>query len=1527
MKKLLALFVVAFCFVGGLLAETIDLSTIRADRTIYSGTTLTGTLSGDHKLTIEPDATVTLSGASITDDPLVPRTSEVHGLTCSGNARIILKGENVVNGLGVASAGIYVPAYSTLTIEGDGSLSASGQVGGAGIGSTYYGASGDIVIKGGTITARGGANSAGIGSSDRRACGDITIEGGTVTATGGSNAAGIGSGGRSSCTIIRIKGGTVVANGGENGAGIGAGAGLGDDQSSCATIFIEGGTVTATGGTGAAGIGCGNELSSTQSISIERGTVVANGGVGAAGIGSGSSSTSDCWIEVHSAVTRVTATRGGTNRDPIHTVAENGIVIYRRLVQTTSAGGNTLTITSPYPPSEWNGNLNQLMDHVTVTNGMTLTGRMQDKYKVTIAAGATVTLSGVTIAENNEEEMSTEFSWAGLTCEGDATLILEGNNRVCGFHGDYPGIYVPYQSTLTIKGAGYLEAHCTQNDDGCAPGIGGECSGAKAPCGNIVLESGTIIARGGTNPNPYGSRHGPGIGPGYNSDGGNITVKAGVTRVKAESGGQSANPIGGEIAWHGKVIVAPGLTDTENGTTRIIRPDTSLIPPADTTWDGNLATLDHNVTAADGTVIHGTLNVAYKVSIAPGASVTLSNASIQVVADDADHLWAGFSCLGDATITLAGNNNTIKSCHFNYPGIYVPPVATLIIQGDGPLNASGGYTGAGIGGGFNLPCGNIIIQGGTITATGGGLAAGIGSSRGSGVGNSIDCGTIEIRGGNVTASGGDNAAGIGTGYLGVQDGRINIYGGTVTATGGKDAAGIGSGRGYVEGGKMASCGDIDIAPLVSEVYVTATCGAKEMDYLTTGAQEPQPIGAGGGSTCGNVTSATGLSDGTENVTAGKIKRIIKSWDGDLATLTGDATARDGTVIHGELAGNYKVSIAAGATVTLSNASINASGNLSGAWAGLTCLAGDNLETTIILEGVNNIRSVGADYPGIQVEESTRFRGLNIKGDGELVASASINGKGAGIGGAVGQDNGAITIESGTITAIGGAGAAGIGSATNQVSHGGIIITGGSVTASGGVGAAGIGCGAGEEAGFAGVTIHGGTVAATGGAGAAGIGKGAQAREGVCGGIEVRPYYEGAFRVVATAGAGGVAAIDRSGDGLGVDVDESLFDRTEGSTRTIWRWDGNLAEVCRDTTVTDGTTLYGTLAGNYKISIEEGAAVTLSNANVNAGCSLSGTWAGLTCAGDATVILADGSVNTVYGFYDESTNYGDYPGIYVPVGSTLTIAGAGTLNAHGDGAGVRTCQAAGIGGGFEIPCGNIVIAGGTINAYGGSNSAGIGGGYHASCGTISITGGNVTAKNVQSAAGIGSGYNGSCGTITIGSGIVRVVAKSRRMEGQYGEPVGKCLYGASVTVNVDPALTKTEEDTEENYLFYKVWTYEPTASGSYAAWATDNGVTGAWDATDANGIYNVFRYVFNKPTGAFTDPVLLSITFNELGKAVVVTPEIVNTDGFTIKILASDNVDGTGSVARYDLVTSGATVINESTTGKRFFRLEVMVVGE
>ena len=179
---------------------------------------------------------------------------------------------------------------------------------------------------------------------------------------------------------------------------------------------------------------------------------------------------------------------------------------------------------------------------------------------------------------------------------------------------------------------------------------------------------------------------------------------------------------------------------------------------------------------------------------------------------------------------------------------------------------------------------------------------------------------------------------------------------------------------------------------------------------------------------------------------------------------------------------------------------------------------------------------------------------------------------------------------------------------------------------------------------------------------------------------------------------------------------------------------NLSTITSDYTAQNAETLTGTLGGNYKISIADGAVVYLKDVTINRGESYTSNWAGINCPGDATLVL-EGN-NTVKGFR------ADYPGIHIAEGKTLTIRGTGSLTASSNGVG------AGIGAGRGINCGNIVIESGTITATGGNYSAGIGAGYESNCGNIEIKGGTIKATGRAYGTGIGTGHKGSCGSITI-----------------------------------------------------------------------------------------------------------------------------------------------------------------------------------
>ena len=289
-------------------------------------------------------------------------------------------------------------------------------------------------------------------------------------------------------------------------------------------------------------------------------------------------------------------------------------------------------------------------------------------------------------------------------------------------------------------------------------------------------------------------------------------------------------------------------------------------------WNGDLSSIPASALEADGqtlivdngAMLKGTLNVSttpYKVVIPDGATVKLDGVSINGV-NNVNYMWAGITCLGDATIILSGTN-TVKGFFKDYPGIQAAAGKTLIINGTGSLTASSYGLGAGIGGKRDVACGDIEIQGGTITATSGSRGAGIGG------GDNASCGNITISGGTVNATGGVRGAGIGGGRRGQDNGscgNILISGGTVTATGGAGAAGIGGGRCY-NTDKLSSCGTITITNGVTRVTATK------------GENAPYSIGAGKDGTCGTVTIG-GTLDTNGNPVGGTVY-----WQDNAAVST------------------------------------------------------------------------------------------------------------------------------------------------------------------------------------------------------------------------------------------------------------------------------------------------------------------------------------------------------------------------------------------------------------------------------------------------------------------------------------------------------------------------------------------------------------------------------------------------------------------------------------------------------------------
>ena len=303
----------------------------------------------------------------------------------------------------------------------------------------------------------------------------------------------------------------------------------------------------------------------------------------------------------------------------------------------------------------------------------------------------------------------------------------------------------------------------------------------------------------------------------------------------------------------------------------------------------------------------------------------------------------------------------------------------IIITG-GTVTATGGDGGAGIGGGNGGAAENITITGSTVTATGGSALGfgGAGIGGGSDGRNSDSNGkNITITGSTVTAKGGNGSAGIGGGVAGIGE-AITITGSTVTATGGIGAAGIGGGCGGYNGNGE------NITIPGSRVTATGNSGG---------------AGIGGGERC----------DG-ENITI----------TGSTVTATGD---RGGAGIGGGAGesnrgnGNGNNITITGSTVTAISNGCGQRGNGGGAGIGGGCNRNGSHITinggTVTAEGGDHGAGIGGGAKGsgsnVTVSGAAQVTAIAGKGDRWDGAGATI---GSGSGGSTRNPDGTLTPGSG-----------------------------------------------------------------------------------------------------------------------------------------------------------------------------------------------------------------------------------------------------------------------------------------------------------------------------------------------------------------------------------------------------------------------------------------------------------------------------------------------------------------------------------
>ena len=763
--------------------------------------------------------------------------------------------------------------------------------------------------------------------------------------------------------------------------------------------------------------------------------------------------------------------------------------------------------------------------------------------------------------------------------------------------------------------------------------------------------------------------------------------------------------------------------------------------------------------AEDGDELTGSIRIdkdhRIKWEIADGASITLNNVNIEGTQDYIDWYYdiqfvsdfAGITCLGNATITLVGNNFVKGGGPYN-PGIQPGPEGTtLTIKGSGSLYADCCGCGPGIGSkAYYEKCGNISIEGGTITAIGG--TDGQQGSVGIGAGWETSCGNITFKNCTVEARGGYHSAGIGKSSKynspsNTQCGVISIEeGANITAYGGEKAAGIGGGS------EFPGC--------ETRIYAGSVVKAYGGKY---------GAGIGGGYKAGG--GPLWISGG----------RVEAHGGTDAAGIGGGETGNSGDiVINGgtiyAYGNGWGVGIGAGedGDVAADRSSISINGGFIHAEGGEDigrAIGGEddedyNVNVLSFGPGMYAYVPLGSPFPDVPLyyfERNTNLmnsRVVEIKPcehSGQTLSYARVD----------------------------------------DYKHRFYCKW----------------CGFMEES-------HTGEFSCT--------------KCNYEGTPQTVHYYEMVYneqkqkyeyQMVATEtfknglilpSHKGTVPIDRvfvkwtggapdanddgimkeesyylypSGQYIQTDAAEINF-KARYVNKTL-----DLATVQSDQTVYDGVTVTGTLnTADYpvKITIADGATVTLSGMNISGVNNSSYNWAGITCEGNATIILADGTTNTMKGFYEY------YPGFFVPASSILTIDGEGSLNASSNGFG------AGIGGGYYgASCGVININGGNITATGGRYAAGIGSSHNNSCSHIIISGGTIHATGGDSAAGIGSGWGGtiqgdfsSCGLISITNGVTSVTAtKGENAPNSIGAgDHGTCLSSGVAIGNMVGVVTRS-----------------------------------------------------------------------------------------------------------------------------------------
>ena len=484
-----------------------------------------------------------------------------------------------------------------------------------------------------------------------------------------------------------------------------------------------------------------------------------------------------------------------------------------------------------------------------------------------------------------------------VNATGGAVTSSGDNARSCGIYGSslYGGVIIS-GGAVTATGGTFNSTGTDTEADAGSYGIYTPNSGIEISGGTVTATGGTFTSAGTTaNVESYGI---------YTPNSG-IEISGGTVTA---TGGNGALGRGVYLDPEGTSIAVTAGQDADSATKIIGSP---FVLPEDITnlvsgaqyfhsksqaLEGNIfvggigltGTTDNPAyakTGADGAVTTEGANANdYNIKW-DGSTLTLNNAAITQGALGGAAIW--YYRDSDLNIALVGTNTVTgpsgSGSGASY-GIFAYGPTELIdltISGDGSLTVTGGGT---VSGSFGICTDNLIVQSGTVNATGGD-----GAEDSYGIYAYND---VTITNGDVTATSGDSAdysCGIYADY-----GNIDVSGGTVIAQGGdsgdnsdgicvsKDGITISGGEVTTTGGDTEgrSCGiDADSITINGGVF-TATG--------KTGTEGSYGIYTGALAITGGTITATGNTSGVYGSSKDCKVTIAPQTDQQIAVLLGES---------------------------------------------------------------------------------------------------------------------------------------------------------------------------------------------------------------------------------------------------------------------------------------------------------------------------------------------------------------------------------------------------------------------------------------------------------------------------------------------------------------------------------------------------------------------------------------------------------------------------------------------------------------